>query len=149
LEAALRVFVQKHALPGQDVYTVLPRHEITSRILVLPSADMDEIQGMIRLSAEEYVPYPLHDLVLDQCLLARLEDGSSRVMAVFAHKDLVAAHMALLGKVGIEPKQIYLSTACLASAAIASHGPETDNYALVNLSPGGLEALVIRKGHLE
>ncbi len=149
LETALRAFVQMHQLAGEDVYTVLPRHEITSRIVVLPSADMDEIQGMIRLSAEEYVPYPLNDLVLDQCLLARLADGSSRVMAVFAHKDLVSAHMAMLGKVGIEPKQIYLSTACLASAAIASGGPEADRYALVNLSPGGLEALVIKDGHLE
>lgn len=150
LESALRAFVDKHAIRDDDVYTVLPRHEITSRILVLPSADPEEIQGMIRLSAEEYVPYPLHDLVIDQCLLSRLEDGSSRVMAVFAHKDLVNAHMALLEKVRIEPRQIYLSTACLASAAIVSGGPDNeDRYALVNLSSGGIEAIVVRGRHLE
>ena len=150
LEAALRAFVEKHGLRNDDVYTVLPRHEITSRILVLPSNDLEEIKGMIRLSAEEYVPYPLHDLVIDQSVLARLQDGSCRVMAVFAHKSLVSEHMALLDKVGIEPRQIYLSTACLASAAIAVGRPEQDDrYALVNLSSGGLEAIVVRDGHLE
>lgn len=150
LETGLREFVDKHKIRDDDVYTVLPRHEITSRILVLPSVDLEEIKGMIRLSAEEYVPYPLHDLVIDQCVLARIDDGSSRVMAVFAHKDLVNEHMALLDKVRVEPRQIYLSTACLASAAIASGGPEGDDrYALVNLASGGLEAIVVHEGRLE
>jgi Tfp pilus assembly protein PilN len=78
-----------------------------------------------------------------------LPDGSARVLAVFAHKDLVQSHMALLQKAGLEPRQIYLSTACLASAAIASKGPSEDRYALVNLSSGGVEAIVLNQGRLE
>ena len=41
-----------------------PRHEITARIIELPSQDPDELVGMIRLGCEEYVPYPADELII-------------------------------------------------------------------------------------
>ncbi|MCX5759550.1 MAG: hypothetical protein NTU83_13810, partial [Candidatus Hydrogenedentes bacterium] len=47
LEAALQAFAQKYRLADDQLYTVLPRYDMTARILVLPSQDPSEIAGMI------------------------------------------------------------------------------------------------------
>lgn len=150
LEAALKAFAAKHNLAEDLVYTVLPRHEMTARILELPSDNPQELLAMIRLSAEEYVPFPLDELVIDQCILYKTSEGLSKVLAVFAHRDVVETHLSLLRNAGIEPTQIYLSTACLASAAVAA-APEQDGrrWALVNLASGGLEVVVLNGKRLE
>lgn len=149
LRTALRAFVQRHKLHHDTIYTVLPRHEMTTRILTLPSHEIDEVRGMIRLSAEEHVPFSLAELVLDACILQRLADGYARVLAVFVHRDVVNAHVALLEGAGLEPDRILVSSACLATAALAADVTEHDRYALVNLTAGGLEALVLRGARLE
>lgn len=143
LEAALKAFAAKHKLADDSVYTILPRHEITARIIELPSQDPDELVGMIRLGCEEYVPYPADELIIDQCILQKMPGGQARVLAAFAHRDVVEGHMRLLLNAGIEPKQVYLSTACLASAAMAAAAPGAARYALMNLASGGLEIVVM------
>jgi hypothetical protein len=147
LAEALRAFAKEHRLADDSVCTVLPRHEMTARILSLPTHSAVEIESMVRLSAEEYVPYPAHELVIDQTVLQKMSDGTAKVLAVFAHRDVVESHVEILRACAIEPEHIYVSTACLASAAHQARGEET-RYALVNLASGGLEVLVIQNGRL-
>jgi len=149
LEEALKAFVERHQVADDDVYTTLPRHEMTARILELPTRDPDEIASGIRLSAEEYVPYPPDELVIDQCVLRTLPDGGALVLAVFAHRDVVDQHLALLAGAGVEPSQVFLSTTCLASASAAAAGGKVPRHALVHLASGGLEVVVMHGKRLE
>lgn len=146
--AALKGFAAEHGLTGDRIYTVLPRHDMTARILNLPSHDTAEIEGMVRLGAEEFVPYALTDLVIDQTVLERLDDGHATVLAVFVHRDVVEQHIATLRGAGLDAEQIFVSTACLAGAAQAAYADAEDTFALVNLASGGLEVLVMRGGSL-
>ena len=148
LDEALKNFATTHNLAEDHVFSIIARHEMTARILELPSQDHAEIAGMIRLSAEEYVPFPADELLIDQCILQKLPDGRSKVLAVFAHQDVVNAHVKTLHHAQLEPEQIFLSTACLASAAIAAK-QGAGRFALVNLASEGLEVVVIRDGQLE
>jgi len=149
LETALGEFVAKHQITQDALYSVLPRHDITTRILTLPSQKPEEIAGMIRLSAAEFVPYAAEELVIDQCILQKSADGEARVLAALAHRDVVESHLQLLSRAGVEPERIYLSSACLASATVAARPGCNERYALVNLASGGLEALVINGQRLE
>lgn len=149
LESALAGFAEKHRLSEDHVFTVLPRHEITARILEFPSQDPEELASMVRLSAEEFVPFPADELVIDQCIVRKMGSGSSKVLAAFAHQDLVNAHIALLHGARIEPEQVYLSTACLASACLATSDAKAAHYALVHLAAGGLEVVGVGVGELE
>jgi TRAP-type C4-dicarboxylate transport system permease small subunit len=148
LLAALQAFTTRLQLAEDDLYTVLPRYEITTRILTLPTHDAAEVASMIRLGAEEYVPYPPDELVMDQAILQKDPSGESQVLAAFAHREVVEGHLGLLRQAGLEPRQIYLSTACLASAAIAAQPPDAERFALVDVASGGLEVLVLRGGSL-
>jgi phosphohistidine phosphatase SixA len=148
LDEALKGFAVKHNLADDHVFCIVARHEMTARILELPSQDPGEIAGMIRLSAEEYVPFPVDELLIDQCILQKLADGRAKVLAVFAHQDVVNGLVKTLNHAEIEPEQIFLSTACLASAAIAAK-QDGGRFALVNLATEGLEVVAIRDGQLE
>jgi Tfp pilus assembly PilM family ATPase/Tfp pilus assembly protein PilN len=142
LETALQTFITAHQVAEDDIYTVLHRHDMTTRILNLPSQSPDEVEGMVRLSAEEFVPFSVDEVIIDQCILKRLPGGESQVLAVFTHRDVVETHVALLRKAGVEPRQIFLSSACMASAVKAARSEGEERFALFNLASGGLEALV-------
>ena len=97
---------------------------------------------MIRFSAEEYVPYPVDELIIQNAILRREPGGESKVLAVLAHRDVLKNHLAPLRKAGIIPQRVLLSTACLANAVTAARPPAQGAYALANLSSSGLEILV-------
>jgi len=149
LETALREFVKRLSLANASVYTILPRHEITARVLTLPSQNEAELANMLRFSAEEFVPYASDELIISFSKLKSLPGGESQVFAVLAHRDLVEGHLAFLRKCGVEPAEVLLSSACLASAAIAGHGGEDDRFALVDLGSSGLEVLAFEGRRLQ
>ncbi|MFP4499618.1 MAG: pilus assembly protein PilM [Candidatus Hydrogenedentota bacterium] len=143
LSAALSQFVAEHGIKEDAVYTVLPRHSITTRILDLPSDSLEEIAGMVRFSAEEYVPFSTEEILIDQCILQAMSAGMTRVLAAFAHRDVVNGHMNLMEQAGVVPERVFLSTACLATAAAAARPPEQQEFALLNMAIGGIEGIVI------
>lgn len=149
IERVLGAFAKQHDLARASVYTVLPRYDMNTRILTLPSQDMAEITPMVRNTAEDYVPYPEHELVIDAAILEKLDDGRARVLATFAHSNVVDTHVKRLKAAGIEPARLFVSTACVASAAVAAAGGPGDRVAFVWLGLGGLEVLVFNGRHLE
>ncbi len=146
---ALSSLAREHALAGDQLCTVLPRHEITARVLVLPTQDQAEAASMVRLNAEEYVPYSLNELILGTRIVELLPNGESRVFAVLAHKEVVEQHVQLLRKAGLAPQRIFLSTACLASAAEAAGLSARGACALVHLGANSLEVIALRAGALQ
>ena len=144
LAEALSEFADANGLVGERLFTVLPRHEATVRVLELPSQSDDEIEGMVRLSAEEIVPFPVEELVTGHCILETLAQGSSKVLAVVVHRDVMDAHLQVLKSAGLVPEQILLSTDCLMAAARESNSQGSE--AFVHLSPGGIEILMLDDG---
>lgn len=140
---ALCDFIEQHELQHDSVYSVLPRYDVTTRVVTLPSHNAKEIAGMVRFSVEEYVPFTVEEVVVDQCILHKLDSGEAETLIAIAHKDVVEKHLALLREVGIAPEKVLLSTACIYSAALATHPKGTERYALVNLAAGGIEISVI------
>jgi type II secretory pathway component PulL len=149
LEAAVTAFVREQKLAEDDVFTVLPRHEMTTRFLRLPTQEPDEVANMVRLTAEEHVPFALADLIVDYAMLQRLPDGESRVLAVYAHREVVEHHLRIVRAAGVEPEQIYLSSSCVASAALAAAGTAEERLAVISLASGGMEVIVVGEGRLE
>ncbi len=148
LEKALVAFLKRLKVDEDAVVTVLSRHLVTVRIVTLPTHDAVEAKRMIQFSAEEYVPYPAEELVIQDAILRREPGGESRVLAVLAHQDVLKAHLAPLRKAGIIPERVLLSTVCLANAVAAATVPAQGPYAVVNLGSASLEVLVFRQGKL-
>ena len=144
LGEAIGRFAKANRLAGGRLFTVLPRHEATLRVLELPSQSDDEIEGMVRLGAEEIVPFPAEQLVTGHSILETVGQGSSKVLAVVVHRDVIEAHLQVLKSAGLVPEQILLSTDCLMAAARGSNSQGSE--AFVHLSPGGIEILMLDDG---
>lgn len=148
LEAALRSFSKAHRLEELRLFTVAPRHEVTARIMEMPSQDPEEIRGMVQLSAEDLVPYAADDIVYDYAILAMREEGNADVLVVVAHRDFINGHIELLQKARLEPERVLLSTACLISVVAACMNTMETPFALANLASGGFELLVLDEGEV-
>ena len=146
LELALKAFVARHGIAADTVLSVFPRYDVTTRILALPSHEHDEIASMIRLSAEEFVPYGSDELIIDHSVLRLMPNGEASVFAVLAHRDMVERHLSVLSAAGVEPQQVYLSSACLANCALAAE--PAGRYGVVHLASGGFELVVLNGGRL-
>ena len=69
LAAALKSLADERGLGGDRIVSVLPRHDLTTRILTLPTHDRAEIASMLRFSAEEFVPFSAAELIIDLSLI--------------------------------------------------------------------------------
>jgi len=144
--AALRVFAEAHEVAAERLYTILPRHQVTVRLLTLPAQDPNEIASMVDLSAGEYAPFPRESLVVRHHVLEELPTGESRVLLVLAQDAVVQQHASLLQDAGLEPLEIFLSTGCLHAAGCFDDSGE--RYALIHLHPASLEVAVVDRGQL-
>ena len=118
-------------------------------MLTLPSQESAEIDSMLELNAEEHVPYNVDEVTIRHVLLRRLDSGEASVLAVFARHNVVDDHLKLLNDTGIEPRQVLLSTVCLASAAVYAAPDQPERWALAHLGSGGIEVLVMNQKSID
>jgi hypothetical protein len=130
--AVLRELVAQEKLQGTELNVAVPRNEITTRVITLPSTDPKEIHQIAQLEVEEFVPYSADELEVDEAILEQLPDGSSKVIVAIAHKDVVDRPVALLAKAGIEPA--YVGVSCFALFNAFMFGAKA--------TPGGPTALL-------
>ena len=138
----LSAFMRKNGLGADRVCTIIPRHQVTVRMLELPSQDRDEIAGMVGLRAEEIVPYPVSELVIDHCVVSRSSPGHSKVLVAVARNDVILGHLDVFEQAGVPVEHAFLSTACLQSAIASVHPPDDELVALAHLGADGIEVLL-------
>ena len=149
IAAVLGELVAQEKLHGIELNVAVPRNEITTRVITLPSADPKEIHQIAQLEVEEFVPYSADELEVDEAILEQLPDGSSKVLVAIAHKDVVDRAVALLAKAGIEPAYVGVSCFALFNAfmfgAKASPGGPT---ALLDVNEFGTDIVVAENGRV-
>jgi type IV pilus assembly protein PilM len=145
LAAALRDFFAKHKLPARAVRVGVASNRIGVRTVELTGiTDPKQMENAVRFRAQEVLPIPLQDAVLDFQVLADSvdEEGqpSKKVLLVVAYRDLVssvaqACRQAGLRLVGIDLEAYALLRALLPAADVS--GAELDERsAIVAVSVG-------------
>ena len=91
LGEALKAFFKKHKLPKKDVRLGVAANRIGVRTFDLPDvSDPHQRENAILFRAQEVLPIPVHEAVLDYHVLdAEFGEGSPRVLLVVAYRDLV------------------------------------------------------------
>ena len=91
LGEALKAFFKKHKLPKKDVRLGIAANRIGVRTFDLPDvADPNQRENAILFRAQEVLPIPVHEAVLDYHILdAEFGEARPRVLLVVAYRDLV------------------------------------------------------------
>jgi type IV pilus assembly protein PilM len=143
LTEALRAFFRKYKLPRQGVRLGIATNRIGVRILEI--ADIDhpkQLENAIRFRAQEALPIPIEEAVLDYHVLdERLDDERKtirRVLLVVAYRELIDRYVAACKKAGVRLAGIDLEAFALLRALGEPHaaGAPPSDAALVVVSIG-------------
>jgi type IV pilus assembly protein PilM len=145
LTQALKEFFRKHKLPKKAVRVGIANNRIGVRTVELTGiTDAKQITNAVRFRAQEVLPIPLEEAVLDYQVLAdsQDEDGhpSKRVLLVVAYRDLVDSIAAACQQAGVRLVGIDLEAFALVRALAAHQAAQpadgTERGALVAVSIG-------------
>jgi type IV pilus assembly protein PilM len=143
LAEALKAFFRKHKLPRQGVRLGIANNRIGVRIFEIAGiADPKQLDNAIRFRAQEALPIPIEEAVLDYHVLGERtdEDGQlvRRILLVVAYRELIDRYVAACKKAGVRLAGIDLEAFALLRALgepLPSDAPPSD-AALVAVSVG-------------
>jgi type IV pilus assembly protein PilM len=106
LAEALKAFFRKHKLPRRGIRLGIANNRIGVRTLdVVGIVDPKQLANAIRFRAQEALPIPIEEAVLDYRILSEseTEDGERicRVLLVVAYRELVDRYLAACRKAGL------------------------------------------------
>jgi type IV pilus assembly protein PilM len=121
LADALRGFFRKHKLPRQGVRLGIANNRIGVRIFEIAGInDPKQLENAIRFRAQEALPIPIEEAVLDFHVLGeRVDDEGNtvrRVLLVVAYRELIDRYVAACKKAGIRLSGIDLEAFALLRA---------------------------------
>src|SRR3954447_16395564 len=126
----LRAFFRDNDLP-KKVRLGVASQKMAVRVMELPAIDDEqELDAAIRFQAQEELPMPVEQAVLDHRLLERIEDdrgGRMRILVVAARRDSVEHLLAAARRAGLTPELVDLSAFAMIRALYV---PEARHYAL-------------------
>jgi type IV pilus assembly protein PilM len=144
LADALRAFFKKNGLPRQGVRLGIANNRIGVRIFEIAGiSDPRQLENAVRFRAQEVLPIPIEEAVLDYHVLGeRLdEEGNSvmRILLVVAYRELIDRYVAACKKAGLRLAGIDLEAFALLRA-LAEPRTEEDGAA-------DAAAVVVAIGH--
>jgi type IV pilus assembly protein PilM len=140
LAEALKAFFRANKLPRQGVRLGIASNRIGVRTFDVPGVeDEKQLHNAVRFRAQEALPIPLDEAVLDYHILSDAvnEEGVRvrRVLLVVAYRELVDRYVAACRKAGIKLAGIDLE-GFAALRALAAGPPAQSNAAVVVASVG-------------
>jgi type IV pilus assembly protein PilM len=142
LAEALKAFFKEHKLPRRGVRLGVANNRIGVRTLEIAGIeDPKQLDNAIRFRAQEVLPIPIDEAVLDYRILdeTKDEDGKTvkRALLVVAYRELVDRYVAACNKAGIQLVGIDLEAFALLRALRAPAPPEEQvDAAVVAVSVG-------------
>jgi type IV pilus assembly protein PilM len=121
LADALRAFFRKNGLPRQGVRLGIANNRIGVRIFEIAGiGDAKQLENAIRFRAQEVLPIPIEEAVLDYHVLGQREDEEgnpvSRILLVVAYRELIDRYVAACKKAGLRLAGIDLEAFALLRA---------------------------------
>lgn len=123
LGAEIREFWSSHSFKGKSVILGVANGRVVVRLLDFPRMEEEDLKSAITFEAQDHIPMPLDEAVLDYVLLGPQAEGSDldRILVVAAHKDMIGGYTAALRAGGLKPAGIDVKALALTRSVL----PET------------------------
>jgi type IV pilus assembly protein PilM len=149
LSAALRALYRDHKGLEKRVRVGVANQKIVVRVIDLPPlTDARELDAAVRFHAQDQLPMPLEQAVLDHQPLEVVQGDSGprqRVLLVAARRDMVERLLAAVRGAGLRPEGIDLAAFAMVRAL---YKPSLADERVLYLSVGGLTNIAVAQGRL-
>ncbi len=144
----IKEFWASHSFTGKSVSLGLANQKVVVRLLDFPRMSEKDLQGAIGFEAQDHIPMPIDESVMDYIVLGPQSEGSDldRILIVAAQKDMISRYTSAvraggLRVAGIDVKALSLIRSTLPNALFEDEG------AIVLLDIGTeLSNLVVSQG---
>ncbi len=139
---AIRAAMTSAGIQSEHVIGLLPRRLVTLKTAQLPHAAPEYVEGMVRFEAQQYIPFPMEQVVIDHYLLSDEGDELTSVLIAAARNDLASGLMQVFDAARLRVDGITITT-----LALAAHVPaDVMACAIVRLEETEVEVTVSRAG---
>jgi len=105
LAAEIREFWDSHSFNGKSVTIGVSNQKVVVRLLDFPRMRPEDLQGAISFEAQDHIPMPLDEAVLDYVVLGPREERSDldRVLVVAAQREMISRYTSAVRTGGLRP----------------------------------------------
>jgi type IV pilus assembly protein PilM len=120
LAAEIKEFWSSHSFKGKSVVLGVANGRVVVRLLDFPRMEEADLKSAISFEAQDHIPMPLDEAVLDYVVLGPQAEGSDldRILVVAAHKDMIGGYTSALRAGGLKPAGIDVKALALTRSAL-------------------------------
>ena len=139
LSEALKDVIKK--LPEAEIVASFDSRDISFRGISLPITDMKKIEKAIPFEAEELLPFPADELIIDYQVIEKGERETT-VGIVAAKKEKINAQLEAFSSGGIDPKVVNITLSAISAIASRYLKEEKGVYAVICLGSSDADVCI-------
>jgi type IV pilus assembly protein PilM len=158
VSSAIRELWRTSNVRSKDVTIGVSNQKVVVRLIDLPYMERDELDGAIQYQAQDYIPIPVEEAILDFQILGDYmtpaDEHMMEVLLVAAQKDMIGAAVAAVEGAGLKLAQVDLTSFAI-SRSILGMGinvlPTEEEEAgeavgIIHMSSGLTNIIVVERG---
>ena len=108
LAAEIREFWDSHSFKGRTITFGVSNQKVVVRLLDFPHMRPEDLQGAISFEAQDHIPMPLDEAVLDYVVLGPREERADldRVLVVAAQREMISRYTSAVRAGGLRPEGV-------------------------------------------
>lgn len=146
---------KKAGLREKKVIIGVANQKVVVRLVEFPYMEKDELKGAIQYQAQDYIPIPVEEAILDfQVVGEFVGENEARMMEVLlvaAQKDMIQNNVIAVENAGLKPEGIDVSSFAIIRSllevppVVPAEGGE-EAIALINIGAGITNIVVVERG---
>ena len=122
LAGELKEFWSSHSFKGKSVYLGVANQKVVVRLLDFPRMSPDDLKGAISFEAQDHIPMPIDEAIMDYVVLGPQGEGSDldRILIVAAQKDMIGRYASAVRAAGLRPQGVDVKALSLVRSTLPS-----------------------------
>jgi len=141
----LKKIILQIGVTAKDVNLALPESLVFTRVIKFPLLSDEEVSAAVKWEAEQYIPIPVQDAVIQYSILDKNEKTSqTSVLLVAAPKNIVEKYVKVIRFAGLTPVAAETELTALARSLSTESGVSL----LLDLGSSATDMSIIKDGKL-
>ncbi len=158
VSSAIRDLWRQSGVRGKEVNIGVSNQKVVVRLIDLPFMEQAELQGAIQYQAQDYIPIPVEDAILDFQIIGDYmtpaDEHMMEVLLVAAQRDMIASAVGAVEAAGLRLNRIDVTSFAITRAVLGgdmSVLPDADEQpgeavAVIHIGSGLTNIAVVEKG---
>ncbi len=156
--AAIKDLWRQPGIKGKDVIIGVSNQKVVVRLIDLPFMEQAELEGAIQYQAQDYIPIPVEDAILDFQIIGDYmtpaDEHMMEVLLVAAQRDMIDSAVSAVQAAGLRLSRIDVTSFAITRAVLSGGSsvlPDSDEepgeaVAVIHIGSGLTNIAVVEKG---